>query len=107
MPYTTQTAKNANQRRWRALDRARRAFAGICRDCPRPRQHRGDRQTVLCDVCAAKQQERRPEALQEFNEMKQLIRAQAAAHFHPLRDDRRQGGRIGAALAWALQMRNA
>lgn len=102
MGYTSKEARNANQRQWRVVNRANRALLGLCRDCPRTCT-RTTRQTVLCDYCYMKAYERRPDALGEFNAMKQGLRADAM----PLRDDRRQGGKPCHALAWALHMRNA
>lgn len=107
MAYATPAARNAAQRRWRTTDRAKRALQGICRDCPRTCKSWYGRQAARCAVCAMKEQQRRPNELETFNALKRALQAQAQAHFHPLRDDRRQNGKIAAGLAWSLQMRNA
>jgi hypothetical protein len=101
MPYATRAAKNANQRRWRVTDRARRALEGICRDCSRSCV-RADRQTVLCDHCYRKAYERRPDAMEAFRVKKRAL----WAHLQPLQADRRRGGKPSGALTWALQMRS-
>ena len=102
MPYALKADRLARQRGWRVVNRAKRQQLGLCRDCPRTCK-RTTRQTVLCDVCYAKQYERRPDTLGAFTLMKQQMRAELM----PLRDDRRRNGKAHYALTWALLERTA